>query len=67
MRAGDKLYVTTRDLGILVLPAAPEFKVLAHNQFKEDTSLLNASPAVSGNQLLVRTDRFLYCIGSGGK
>jgi outer membrane protein assembly factor BamB len=65
VRAGDKLYVTTRDLGILVLATGPEFKVLAQNQFKEDTSLLNASPAVSGNQLLVRTDRFLYCIGSG--
>lgn len=63
VRAGDKLYVTTRDMGILVLSATPEFKLLARNQFEEDKSLLNASPAVSGGQLLVRTDRFLYCIG----
>lgn len=63
VRAGDKLYVTTRDLGILVLAATPEYKVLGHNQFKNDTSLINASPAISNNQLLVRTDKFLYCIG----
>lgn len=67
VRAGDKLYVTTRDLGILVLAASPEYKVLAQNQFQQDTSLINASPAVSGDQLLVRTDRFLYCIGSGSE
>ena len=63
VRAGSRLYVTTRDMGILVLSATPQFKLLSQNQFEEDKSLLNASPAVSGNQLLVRTDRFLYCIG----
>jgi len=67
VRAGSRLYVTTRDLGILVLEARPEFKVLARNQFELDQSLLNASPAVRGNHLLVRTDRFLYCIGTADR
>ena len=67
VRAGDRFYVTTRDLGILVLNASPDFKVVARNGFKLDKSLLNAITAVSGNQLLVRTDRFLYCIGTAGR
>ncbi len=63
VRAGNKLYVTTRDQGIVVLAAKPEYKELAVNVIKSDETLVNASPAVNGNQLLLRTDRFLYCIG----
>ena len=63
IRAGNKLYVTTRDQGIVVLAAKPEYEELAVNVIKSDETLVNASPAVSGNQLLLRTDRFLYCIG----
>ncbi len=63
VRAGNKLYVTTRDQGIVVLAAKPEYEELAVNVIESDQTLVNASPAVSGNQLLLRTDRFLYCIG----
>jgi outer membrane protein assembly factor BamB len=63
VRAGNKLYVTTRDQGIVVLAASPEYEELAVNVIESDETLVNASPAVSGNQLLLRTDRFLYCIG----
>ena len=31
--------------------------------FEDDNSRTNASPAVSNGQLLLRTDRYLYCIG----
>lgn len=61
--AGNKLYVTTRDQGIVVLAAKPDYEELAVNVIASDETLVNASPAVSGNQLLLRTDRFLYCIG----
>lgn len=64
IRAGRHLYVTTRDAGVLVLEAIPEYRETARNVFADDPSLLNASPAVSGDQLLLRTDRFLYCIGA---
>jgi len=37
--------------------------LLAHNVFENDDSRTNASPAVSDRQLLIRTDRNLYCIG----
>jgi hypothetical protein len=64
VRAGDKLYITTRDQGVLVLQAAPTYEELARNTIDGDESMFNASPAISNNQLLLRTDAFLYCIGS---
>jgi outer membrane protein assembly factor BamB len=59
--AGDKLYIVTRNDGTLVLAAQPEFQLLAHNRF-EDRSTFNGSPAVAGDSLLIRSDRFLYRI-----
>ncbi|MCA9123481.1 MAG: PQQ-binding-like beta-propeller repeat protein [Planctomycetaceae bacterium] len=64
VRAGDKLYLTTRDQGILVLKASPNYEELALNTIDGDDSMFNASPAISNNQLLVRTDAYLYCIGT---
>jgi len=63
VRGADRLYVTTRDQGVTVLPAAPNYKELAVNTIASDETLVNASPAISGNRLLLRTDRFLYSIG----
>lgn len=63
IRAGDYLYASTRDKGILVLPAKPEYKELAVNQIETDENLINASPAVSHGQMFLRTDAYLYCIG----
>ena len=61
--AAGNLYVPSRNNGTFVLAAQPEFKQLAHNEFEEDTSTFNASLVVSRGQLLLRSDRFLYCIG----
>ena len=41
----------------------PGFDVLYSNKFEDDDSRTNASPAVNDGQLLMRTDRRLYCIG----
>ncbi len=63
---GDgKLYITTRRGGTFVLVASPEYKELAHNEL-DDNSTFNASPAISGGTLLLRSDRYLYCIGKKG-
>ena len=62
--ADGRLYVVTCQNGTFVLDARPEFKVLAHNEFAEDDSVFNASPAVSDSQLIIRSDKFLYCIGN---
>ncbi len=61
--AGGKIYVPTRWSGVLVLPAKPEFKVLARNQFaSDDDSDFNATPAISAGQILLRSNRHLYCV-----
>lgn len=59
--ADGKLFGVTRHDGVLVLAAGPKFQKLAQNHL--DDSLSNATPAVADGRLLVRSDRFLYCIG----
>lgn len=61
--ADGKLYMVSRNEGTFVIAAKPKFELLAHNKFEDDNSRTNASPAVSNGQLLLRTDRYLYCIG----
>ncbi len=62
--ADGKLYAVSQHEGTFVLAAKPEFELLAHNTLADDDSRTNASPAVSHGQLLLRTDRNLYCIGT---
>jgi hypothetical protein len=66
--AGDKLYAVSREQGVFVLAAGPEFRLLAHNRFSSDNGVFNATPAVSRGQLFLRSDRYVYCLGrpSGG-
>jgi outer membrane protein assembly factor BamB len=60
---GDgKIYYMTRTGKTFVLPAAPRFQVLATNELG-DRSPFNSSPAVAGGRILIRSDKFLYCIG----
>lgn len=61
--ADGKIYYVSRTSGTHVVEAAPKFKLLAHNSLQPDSSVFNGSPAVSNSQLLLRSDRFLYCIG----
>jgi outer membrane protein assembly factor BamB len=62
--ADGKLYIVSQHEGAYVVAARPEFELLAHNQFADDNSRTNASPAVHRGQLLLRTDKRLYCIGT---
>ncbi len=61
--ADGKLYAVSQNNGTFVVAAKPQFELLAHNAFDDDNSRTNASPAVHNGQLLLRTDRALYCIG----
>ncbi len=65
LAAGDRIYLVTRRRGTFVLPASPEFKVLAKNQFSSDSSQFNASPAIGEGRMFIRSDQSLYCIGDG--
>jgi outer membrane protein assembly factor BamB len=61
--ADGKIYYVSRTQGTYVVEAGPKFKLLAHNTIEGDDSVFNASPVVSNSQLLIRSDRYLYCIG----
>jgi len=60
--AEGRIYVVTRKGGAFVLPARPEFQILARNQFASDPSYFNGSPAISSQRLFLRSNRFLYCV-----
>ena len=62
--ADGKIYYVSREHGAYVVDAKPNFKLLASNTLAPDASIFNGSPAVSNSQLLLRSDRYLYCIGS---
>jgi hypothetical protein len=60
--ADGRLYYLTRDGRTFVLTAKPEFEQLSVNELR-DRSIFNGSPAVNGSSLLIRSDKFLYCVG----
>lgn len=62
--ADEKLYITTRDNGVVVLKAAPEYLELARNEIVTDESLFNASPAISDGSIFLRTNGYLYRIAN---
>lgn len=61
--ADGKLYIVSQNSGTFVVAAKPKFELLAYNVFEDDDSRTNASPAIAKGQILLRTDRRLYCIG----
>ena len=60
----DKIYVVSRYAGTYVLPAKPEFKILAQNKFAGDDSDASGTPAISENELFLRSGKFLYCVAA---
>ena len=62
VRGGDHIYILSRYDGTFVLPAKPEFKIIAQNKFAGDESDASGTPAISGDELFLRTGKFLYCV-----
>jgi outer membrane protein assembly factor BamB len=62
--AGKKLIAVSRDQGAYVLSADEQLTQLAVNRLGDDMSIANATPAIHRGELLLRTDRAIYCIGS---
>jgi len=60
--ADGKIYLVSRLEGTFVFAAKPEFELLQHNEALDD-SVFNASPVVIPGKLLLRSDKYLYCIG----
>ena len=62
--AGDRVYYVSRDGRTAVVAAEPTYRQLAMNVLPRSSGTFNASPAVTDNRLLIRSDRFLYCLGT---
>ena len=60
--AGGRIYYTNRSGTTFVVPAEPKFSVLSVNELR-DRTLFNASAAVTGDRILIRSEKHLYCIG----
>ncbi len=59
--AAGRLYLLADDGTTTVIEAGPEFKVLAKNPLGEK---VQASMAISGQRLFIRTEKNLFCIGN---
>lgn len=60
--ADGKLYYFNRQGTAFVLPAKPNYELLATNEV-ESRATFNSSPAVADNRMFIRTDKAIYCIG----
>lgn len=58
----DKLFMTGRDGTTLVLAARPEYLEIASNKLGDAGEEFNATPAIAGGKLILRSTRNLYCI-----
>jgi outer membrane protein assembly factor BamB len=58
--SGGRIYLSNNDGTTFVVQAGKEFRLLRTNKLGER---ITASPAISGNELIYRTDSHLYCIG----
>ncbi len=59
--AAGRIYFTGRDGTTLVLADGPQLEVLATNKLDES---IDASPALVGNEILLRGKQHLYCISA---
>jgi len=61
--ADGKIFITDRKGITMVYATGPDFKELGSNQFTSDESTFNATAAVAGTKMVLRSNQFLYCIG----
>ena len=60
--AADRVYFTSRDGLTLVVRNSDEFEVLAENKLEGEQ--FDASPAIAGDELFIRSQQHVYCIGN---
>ena len=58
---GDQIYILTRSGTVYVTTAADKPEVVATNRFEGDSGF-GGTPAISGGELLIRSDTALYCV-----
>jgi outer membrane protein assembly factor BamB len=60
--ANGNIYFVSMDGECVIIKASRRFEEVARNQLHEQ---VQASPAISRGQLFIRTNKHLYCIGTG--
>lgn len=61
--ADGRIYYTGRGGRTIVVAAQPGFEQLADNMLEGNRGVFHASPAITGQRLLLRSNRALYCLG----
>lgn len=62
--AEGRIYYVERNGKTHVVAAQPKFQEQAVNDLGEQRIMFNSSPAIAGGKIYMRTDRYLYCIGT---
>lgn len=63
LSVGDHMIAVSRNSGTFVLKTTPTYELVSQNKIESDDSEFNGTPALSGNLLFMRSNKFLYCIG----
>ncbi len=62
--AGDKAYFVSEEGTVYVIEPGPELKVVAENKINgASDEIFRASPTPAQGQLLIRSNKVLYCVG----
>jgi outer membrane protein assembly factor BamB len=61
---GDRIMLLMRNGTAYVIKPAEKLETVSQNSFASDQSQFNATPAVTENQIFIRSDKKLYCIQS---
>jgi outer membrane protein assembly factor BamB len=62
--ADGKIYIVDRSGKTFVVAASPEFQLLGTNDLRSDDerSIFHAAPVVADGRLLIRSNKYLYCL-----
>ena len=64
---GDKIIMIARNGLAHVVEPNDKLVMVAQNSFESDKSQFNATPAVTENQIFIRSDKNLYCIQASSR
>jgi outer membrane protein assembly factor BamB len=62
--AGGNIYYTGRSGRTVIVAAQPTLKVVGEATLENNRGVFNASAAIAGKRLLIRSNKYLYCIGT---
>jgi outer membrane protein assembly factor BamB len=62
--AAGRIYISSREGNTVVVKHSRQLEILATNAL--DEQVIDATPAIVGNDLILRGENHLYCISTGG-